>query len=62
MEYSDIMNLISNNLFPIAISFYLLTTQNKSIKELKDVVQSNTEVVKSNTELMKVFYAKKEVD
>lgn len=43
---NEIINLISNVGFPIAVSIYLVRVQGKQIKYLSQVVRENTEVIR----------------
>lgn len=52
MEYADVINLISNIGFPIAIAVYMMVHNTKIVRENTDMVKSLKEVI--NTLIMKL--------
>ena len=52
MEYEQVINLISNIGFPIAITVYMMVHNTKIVKENTDMVKSLKEVI--NTLIMKL--------
>ena len=52
MEYQEIVNLISNIGFPIAITIYMMVHNTKIVKENTDMLKSLKEVI--NTLVMKM--------
>lgn len=46
MELNELLNAISSVGFPIAMCMYMIYSNNKTIKELSDTIDSNTTVMK----------------
>ena len=52
MDYPDLVNLISNIVFPIACCVYMMTHNTKIVKENTDTLRSLKEVI--NTLMLKI--------